>query len=145
MFFYVGNLLKILQHCQSGIWYSTASLIAYLKTEHPFFLIPKSPKREKGMNKGRYGNFHEHRGSRWGDRTTIAETDADAFERVEGRYVERFLEGIPLSLGYVDVAYGEPKEKEITSARQIDRSLTCTSLMDEASFQAAGIAEVNAT
>jgi len=105
-------LLKVLQHCQSDVWYSMASLIAYLKTEHPFFLIPKNPKQEKGINKGRYGNFYEHQGSRWSNRTTIAETDPDAFERVEGRYVERFLEGIPLSLGYVDVAYGEKQDPE---------------------------------
>ncbi len=105
-------LLNVLQRCRSEVWYSTASLIAYLKTEHPFFLIPKNPKQERAINKGRYGNFYEHRGSRWGDRMTIPETDADAFERVEGRYVERFLEGIPLILGYLDVAYGEKQDSE---------------------------------
>ena len=35
----------------------------------------------------------------------IHESDPDGFERVEGRYVERFLESIPLVLRYVDVAY----------------------------------------
>ncbi|MCD4765502.1 MAG: hypothetical protein K8R34_03220, partial [Methanosarcinales archaeon] len=39
------------------------------------------------------------------------ESDADAFERVEGRFVERFLEGLPLILGYIEVAYSKTKYK----------------------------------
>ncbi|MCP4540919.1 MAG: hypothetical protein GY832_27605, partial [Chloroflexi bacterium] len=58
----------------------------------------------------RYGNFHESK-KRWGDETDIPDQAPDAFERVEGRYVERFLEGIPLTLGYLDVAYShQPHE-----------------------------------
>jgi hypothetical protein len=53
---------------------------------------------------GRYGNFHESKEA-WGHEIDIRERDPDSFERVEGRYVERFLEGIPLVLRYVDVAY----------------------------------------
>jgi hypothetical protein len=100
-------LLELLQDCESGIWYSTTSLIQSLKTHHPFFLIPENPKRKHSSHEGRYSNFREYTGNPWGNRTVVAETDPDAFERVEGRYVERFLEGIPLSLGYVAVAYGE--------------------------------------
>ena len=106
-------LLELLQNCQSEIWYSTASLVQYLKTQHPFFLIPEHPKRRRGLNEGRYGNFYESQGSRWGKRMTVADTDPDAFERVEGRYLERFLERIPLSLGYVDVAYGEKPHSDL--------------------------------
>ena len=32
-------LLKILQSCTPGVWYTTASLIQYLKKHHPLFLI----------------------------------------------------------------------------------------------------------
>lgn len=103
-------LLQSLGHGESGVWFASDSLIQYLKTHHPFFLIPRKPKITRGRNGGRYGNFAERRGNRWGEGKTIAETLPDAFERVEGRYVERFLEGIPLVLGYVDVAYGESKD-----------------------------------
>jgi len=105
-------LLKIMQHCQSGVWYSTASFVRYLKAEHPFFLIPEKP-RYKHSNRfsGRYGNFNERKDGQYQD-IEISPKDSNAFERVEGRYVERFLEGIPLALGYVDLGYGKSEYKE---------------------------------
>lgn len=83
-----------------------------LKAEHPFFLIPKNPKFEHRWDeeRGRYGNFHESK-DHWGHEIPIPEDAADAFERVEGRYVERFLEGIPLVMGYVEVAYRRAEYK----------------------------------
>lgn len=109
-------LLRLLGHGESGVWFASNSLIQYLKTHHPFFLIPGKPKMTRGRNEGRYGNFVERRGERWSEGKTIADTLPDAFERVEGRYVERFLEGIPLALGYVDVAYSEPKDPKLIPA-----------------------------
>jgi hypothetical protein len=97
------------------VWYSTASLVQYLKTEHPYFLIPKKlppPKNRWEKPATRYGAFHESERNAWGYEIDISETDPDAFERVEGRYVERFLENIPLTLHYVDVAYGESALKK---------------------------------
>lgn len=101
-------LLKLLAELPTGEWLSTASLIAFLKKQHPYFLIPKTLqfKSKWEQDRGRYDNFHE------GDpfkqsRVTVKETDPDAFERVEGRYVERFLEWIPKLFGYVDVAYAK--------------------------------------
>lgn len=105
-------LLELLSTGQSGVWYSTSQLIQYLKTEHPFFLIPEKPQfKYKGDREdGRYCNFHENLKDDW-SRTRISAKDADSFERVEGRFVERFLEGIPLILRYVDVAYGKKEPK----------------------------------
>ena len=104
-------LLNVLQSCTPGVWYTTSSLIQYLKKHHPYFLIPKKPKFQHKYEekKGRYGNFRE--GNRWDKEIEILESDADAFERVEGRYVERFLEGLPLILGYVEVAYSKTEYK----------------------------------
>jgi hypothetical protein len=98
------NLLP--QTCTAGEWYSTASLVQHLKVHHPYFLIPQKPRYKDhwGSQQGRYGNFHESKDT-WGYEINISESAPDAFERVEGRYVERFLEGLPLTLGYVDVAY----------------------------------------
>lgn len=99
-------LIEILRSCKAGVWYTTSSLIQFLKEHHPFFLIPEKPKYryEHDAKDGRYGNFLEEQ-EKWGRGTQIPERDADAFLRVEGRYVERFLEGLPLILGYIDVAY----------------------------------------
>ena len=105
-------LFEILQSCTPGVWYTTSSLIQYLKEHHPFFLIPKKPKydHEFYAKDGRYGNFYETKGD-WGMGTKISESYTDAFERVEGRYVERFLEGLPLTLGYIEVAYSKIEYK----------------------------------
>ncbi len=105
-------LIEILHSCTPGVWYTTSSLIQYLKEHHPFFLIPKNPKFEYKWEaeKGRYGNFREGK-STWSGEIQISENDADAFERVEGRYVERFLEGLPLMLGYIEVAYSKTEYK----------------------------------
>jgi hypothetical protein len=105
-------LIEILHSCTPGVWYTTSSLIQYLKEHHPFFLIPKNPKFEYKWEaeKGRYGNFREGK-STWSGEIQISENDADAFERVEGRYVERFLEGLPLILGYIEVAYSKTEHK----------------------------------
>ena len=98
-------LLGLLGQCPTGQWLSTVSLVAHLKKNHRFFLIPRKLQFKNTWDKGsRYDNFHESK-DRWGYEIKIREGDEDAFERVEGRYVERFLEGIPLLLGYVDVAY----------------------------------------
>jgi hypothetical protein len=105
-------LLEVLQFCKAGVWYTTSSLIQYLKEHHPFFLIPQKPKYEyeHDAKDGRYGNFREEK-EKWGHWTHILENDADAFLRVEGRYVERFLEGLPLILGYIEVAYSMTEYK----------------------------------
>lgn len=99
-------LLGILNQCHPGQWFSVDSLIAYLKANHPHFFIPQSiPKTDKwGKPMGRYDNFHE------GDRNEshgkiVSPDDPDAFERVEGRYIERFFEYIPLVMRFVDLAY----------------------------------------
>ncbi|MBF0119837.1 MAG: hypothetical protein HQK79_13460 [Desulfobacterales bacterium] len=107
-------ILDILKQCQASIWYSTSSLISYIKEKNPYFLIPQNPKFKDKSDKfeGRYCNFHESK-TRWGHEISIKSSDINAFERVEGRYIERFLEGIPLSLGYVDIAYDPTEHKTI--------------------------------
>ncbi|KAF5427195.1 hypothetical protein C5S39_13890 [Candidatus Methanophagaceae archaeon] len=107
------HLLELLKECNSGVWYSTASFCRYLKKEHPYFLIPQNIKvRERWWAKGRYGNFRVSK-KRWGPSEEIPENAPDAFERVEGRYVERFLENIPLTMRYVDLAYDKEEDQKI--------------------------------
>jgi hypothetical protein len=103
-------LLAVLKNCPTGQWLSTESLVAYLKANHPYFLIPQ--KLPVSKNKwetitSRYGNFYEGQ-DRYSIDKPIPDDDPDVFERVEGRYVERFLENIPLTMRFIDVAY-DPK------------------------------------
>ncbi len=107
-------LLGLLAECPSGQWLSTASLVEHLKKSHRYFLIPAKPrfKNEHEAKYGRYGNFHESKET-WGHEIDIHASDPDGFERVEGRYVERFLEGVPLVLRYVDVAYARKPSQAI--------------------------------
>ncbi len=102
------RLLNFLIPFPTGIWFSTASLVEILKRKDPFFLIPEVlPKGILREAKDRYQNFHERKDQQSWAQETITERTPRAFERVEGRYLERFLEGIPLELGYVEVAYGK--------------------------------------
>ncbi len=109
------SLLNLLAACPIGEWLSVESLVEYLKQNDRYFLIPKQPKFKNKweQGEGRYANFRESRNNSWGHEIQIEDTDPDAFERVEGRYVERFLEGLPELLGYVEVAYGPPKVKKL--------------------------------
>ncbi len=107
-------LLKVLAECPPGQWFSTASLIEHLKQHHRYFLIPEklSFKDRYGAKWGRYENFRE--GTEPYDRgSPIPDKAADAFQRVEGRYIERFLEDVPWTLKYVDVAFGKHPKQQV--------------------------------
>jgi hypothetical protein len=112
-------LLSALKNCPPNQWFSVESLVAYLKANHPYFLIPKTaPTVDKwGHAITRYGNFYEGK-EQWGhNEKPIPDDDPDGFERVEGRYVERFLENIPLTMRFVDVAYSPAQYKGILPSR----------------------------
>lgn len=110
-------LLELLAQCPGEQWLSTAALVQHLKRHHRYFLIPAKPQYQNAHDArfGRYGNFHESKEA-WGYEIDIRERDPDGFERVEGRYVERFLEGVPLLLRYVDVAYARKFPKAVYPA-----------------------------
>jgi hypothetical protein len=113
-------LLELLANCRAGVWYRTASLIAYLKRHNPFFLISKKiPFKKSEYTQDRYHNFHEAKPDDHYDRFRIRENSKDRFERVEGRFVERFLEGIPLTMGYVEVAYSDEKDTVYPSINKL--------------------------
>jgi len=106
-------LIQELGKLTPNTWYATSDLIAYMKKKHPWFLIPKDVyieesggwrKPKKKVRYDRYYNFREGK-RRYGVKDDyIAEDDPLGFEKVEGRFIERFLEGFLLTLGYVEVA-----------------------------------------
>ena len=98
-------LFNLLKNCQPEKWYSTASLIAYLKANHPLFIIPEEIKPDQRRRRyGRYENFRDGV-ERWYHANHVPDNAGDGFKRVEGRYIERFLEHIPLTLRFVELAY----------------------------------------
>jgi len=118
-------LLGLLRPLEVGRWYSTESLIALIGSEHPFFLIPPDTRDRYGDRIERYKFFREGKKQYQPDRDISARAP-DAFERVEGRYVERFLEGIPLVLGYVDVAYARDEAPALYPPRDRLRAFRVT-------------------
>lgn len=107
------------QNCEVGVWYSTASLIALLKQQAPYFLIPEKPKAVRANQTIiRYANLYEAEYHRY-DESAIPDNAPDGFERAEGRYIERFLENIPLILGYLEVAYRQPKSDKYISIGEL--------------------------
>jgi len=122
-------LLQLLSNCQPGVWYSTASLIEHLKNNNPFFLIPeKLPLKRDEHKKDRYHNFKERKpGDEWSEFRDVGH-QKDRFERVEGRFVERFLEGLPLNMGYVEVAYSKDKDDVYPSMGKL-RAFRVTDLL----------------
>lgn len=107
------------QNCEAGVWYSTLSLVATLKKTAPYFLIPEKPRTARsGLSNGRYASLHEKEIAGFNDEG-IPETAPDGFERVEGRYIERFLEGIPLLLGYLEVAYTKNQSAKFLALNQL--------------------------
>ncbi len=78
-----SDLLELIANCRAGVWYRTASLIAYLKIHNPFFLISeKIPFQKSNYAKDRYHNFYEAKSGDHFDRTRIRENSKDRFERV---------------------------------------------------------------
>ena len=107
-------LLEVLATLSPNVWYATADLIQLMKEKHPWFLIPKKVmieehagwrKPKKKVEYPRYYNFIEgerYYGGRMEDRH-IKDDDPKGFEKVEGRFIERFLESYLYILGYVSI------------------------------------------
>ncbi|MCP4713917.1 MAG: hypothetical protein GY868_02280, partial [Deltaproteobacteria bacterium] len=116
--------------CTPGTWCSVKSLIEFIKIDNPHFLIPKKVPAENLYDNNRYGNFRERKkDDPWG-RIRLDEKTRNIFERVEGRYVERFLEHVPLTMGYVELAYAnesdslnDPSMGRLRAFRVTDRFL----------------------
>ncbi|MFT4973653.1 MAG: hypothetical protein ACI9JY_002863 [Saprospiraceae bacterium] len=119
-------LTDTLATLESNVWYQASDLIDLLKEKHPWFLIPEAVYIEEsgGWNKpkkkvkyDRYYNFHEYKNGenshsyrrRDGTKEYILPEDLLGFEKVEGRFIERFLEDYVFTLGYVELAYSKEK------------------------------------
>ncbi len=133
------RLLNILADLPVGVWLSVVSLIEYVKTTARDAILSPDLKREppseyEVMRARRgtkvpekfvdlYQNFTESPDDRWsGDKPRpITEQTPDAFERVEGRYLQYFLQEIPYLCGFVDLALAKLPAKHEYGKPVMDR------------------------
>jgi hypothetical protein len=108
------SLLQILADLEPGVFYDLESFIEDVREKHPR-LILASADGAKGWDRGDlYRNFREERpGSdgRLSNRDQLTTGTSNVFRRVEGRYLERFLRGIPWLLGFVALAERGPADR----------------------------------
>lgn len=106
-------LLSILGELDPDIWYDFGDFVQDIKQNHDNLILDH--KRRDRYNRDNFyytfkeyqspeGRYHAHSSSR-----EINQNMADAFERVEGRYLAYFLEAIPCLMGYVSLAKVSPE------------------------------------
>lgn len=115
------QLLEMLADLPPNEWLSMTSLIDHLERVAPNLILApellrrplskwelRIPKRgEKIVEEfdERYQNFREiERKARYGEGTQLTEKSPKVFHRVEGRYLQYFLQEIPFLCGFVDLA-----------------------------------------
>jgi len=116
-------LLSVLATLTPNVWYATADLIQLMKEKKTWFLIPEKVyveehagyrKPKKKVLYPRYYNFVEGNQHSYGSRLEdihIKTDDPKGFEKVEGRFIERFLESYLYTLGYVSLGMGKEPYK----------------------------------
>lgn len=102
-----SSLFTLLSQLEPNLWYSVSDLVAYLKVNYPNLILDHQ-KRDRYTKENIYYCFFEHTvkdGKKEWKEQEIKEGSSEAFERVEGRYLTFFLEGIPFLMGLVNLAY----------------------------------------
>ncbi|MBI4861138.1 MAG: hypothetical protein HY815_12905 [Candidatus Riflebacteria bacterium] len=138
------ELLTLLSGLGPDIWYPMADLVALVRRTAPTLILDPTTREPNSESTRRlrdwewqrkyhgskkqgprpevtledlYTNFSEHDAKdRWNSKKTIQITTAmpDAFERVEGRYLESFLGEIPYLTGFVSLAYRKESDRHGT-------------------------------
>ncbi len=115
------NLLEILADQPAGVWLPVSGLIDLLRATAPDLIVDPSLRKrplseyERDLVKRgqkhkitldeRYENFRERLDEHWsGKQIQLTETTPNVFQRVEGRYVQYFLQEVPYLSGFVDLA-----------------------------------------
>ncbi len=133
------RLLQILAGLPKGEWLSMRGLIEHVKTTaRSAILSPElklEPLREWELTQRKrgvkvpqkladlYQNFHEHPDERWqpDKPRPLTEQTPDVFERVEGRYLQYFLQEVPYLCGFVDLVLAKLPARVARGAPIMDR------------------------
>ena len=98
------QLLKLLSSYEENKEIPFSDFVERVKREYPHLIL------KKGKHKQKYEYFYEYVTSKdlpYPKEKEIQETDSDAFERVEGRYLAFFLEDIPALMQFVRLKYDQ--------------------------------------
>lgn len=121
------GLLELLAELPTGVWLPSRELVSWLRSKAPTLILhPKlrDHSREVWGTRGKerrverdnlYQNFRERTvRDPWGtrDRPPIPDDAPDGFARVEGRYLQFFLQEIPYLMGFVDLAFAPEGKKK---------------------------------
>jgi hypothetical protein len=137
------GLLELWADLPTGVWLPTSGLVDLLRTRAPKLILPPElreeplPEWELGLKKGArrqprlsdlYSNFRERTvGGPYGEGEELSERTPNVFTRVEGRYLQFFLQEIPFLCGFVDLALGpEPKGKDVIPPLEPVRAVRLT-------------------
>lgn len=109
-----NSLIKILSIFKPDIWYDTKDLINYIKYNYPNLILNKDDiSKNEIFRKNKYANLSENN-------VELTENMPDAYERVEGRYIEYFLDGIPLAMGFCSLAVDLKKTTYVNNIAPIN-------------------------
>ncbi len=112
------RVLGYLAGLEPGLWYDLESTVADFGRLHPRLILDSAEGTAKWDTGDLYRNFREYplgQGRHSGEGTRITTKTPRAFFRVEGRYLEYFLCGIPYLLGFVSLA-----ERPLDDPRGLD-------------------------
>ena len=119
-------LLALLADLPAGEWLPMRGLVDLVRSKAPTLVLDpalrerepvrgdswsrgketkEKTEKEKGKLEDLYKNFREGTArDPWRNKTQLSERSRDVFERVEGRYLQFFLQEIPFLAGFVDLA-----------------------------------------
>ncbi|MBI5488148.1 MAG: hypothetical protein HY905_12515 [Deltaproteobacteria bacterium] len=116
-----NGLLDILADLPAGVWLPVSGLIEHVRRQAPTLILHpglrqpepepwtpydgRKPKKAVPKLEDLYTNFCEVTArDRWGEKGQLGEATPDVFSRVEGRYIQFFLEEVPFLCGFIDLA-----------------------------------------
>jgi hypothetical protein len=125
-------LLEMLADLPTNEWLPVGGLVAHLHAVAPNLIVdpalrprPLSEWEKRPLRRGekvvqhldeRYQNFREYPGGHRysGKEVQLTEETPDVFFRVEGRYLQYFLQEIPFLCGFVDLALAPASEDKLS-------------------------------
>ncbi len=138
------TLLGLLADQPHGVWIPVSVFVDLVRTSARDLILPPSLKKKPLSDydrdrvrrggkvseevEGRYSNFRERVKDQWGrEGTQLTESTPNVFDRVEGRYLQYFLQEIPFLSGFVDLAMAPESRETIWPPRESVRAFRTTS------------------
>lgn len=131
------GLLELLAGLDENTWYELQEVIALLQEQRPNLILDPATREADDVSRDRLREWEYGRRGRKGKRPDVTLEDIyvnfrefdegqerwrsnarqitaktlDAFQRVEGRYLELFVSGIPYCCGFTELAFRDPSDR----------------------------------